>query len=124
MSSAIDKINSRRMWSIPDFQVWGLASGNAVEFLTVECVQAESSILYGEIDIGDTAQQVAFADLADHRGNALPNEIKSARVIVRPRGAQTAFVVGTEGASGFKIARDPNAPGPVAVDLLVIEMGD
>ena len=64
-----------------------------------------------------------IGDLSDHRGNQLPDALDAARVIVRPRGTETAFIVGGESSSGFKIARDPDAVGPVTVDLMIIERG-
>lgn len=66
---------------------------------------------------------MAFSDLTDHRGNQLPSTIASPRVIIRPRSSDTAFVISEESETNFKIARDPDASGPVTVDLLVVEMG-
>jgi hypothetical protein len=111
------------MWFVPQFSAWGLSEWSEVEFLVAEEVESTTSILYGTIDIGDAVQQVTFEDLTDHRGNHLPVTIDSPRVIVRPRSVETAFVVGDESDQGFKIARDPDAAGPVTVDLLIIEMG-
>jgi len=123
MISGLEKVKSHRLWFVPQFSAWGLADWSEVEFLVAEEVQSTTSILYGAIAIGDAAQQVTFGDLTDHRGNQLPAAIDSPRVIVRPRSVETAFVVGEESDQGFKIARDPDAPGPVMVDLFVIEMG-
>jgi hypothetical protein len=124
MISGLERAKSHRVWFVPEFSAWGLAGWSEIEFLAAETVQSTTSILYGTIGIGDTAQQVTFSDLTDHRGNALPSSLASPRVIVRPRSVETAFVVGEESDQSFKIARDPEALGPVMVDLVIIEMGE
>jgi hypothetical protein len=124
MTTGFERVTARRVWFVPSFVVWGLPVWEEVEFLTVEKVGSDESVLYGSLDIGGTAQQVTFSDLTDHRGNQLPSTIASPRVIVRPRSSDTAFVISEESETNFKIARDPDASGPVMVDLLVVEMGD
>lgn len=124
MNTGIEKVTARRAWFVPNFVVWGLPVWEEVEFLTAEKVGSDETVLYGSLDIGGTAQQVAFSDLTDHRGNQLPSTIASPRVIVRRRSAEAAFVISEESEANFKIARDPDAAGPVTVDLLVVELGD
>jgi hypothetical protein len=124
MISGLERAKSHRVWFVPEFSAWGLAGWSEIEFVVQEQVQSTTSVLYGTIDIGDVAQQVIFANLTDHRGNQLPTSLSSPRVIVRPRSVETVFIVGEESTQGFKIARDPDASGPVLVDLLIIEMGD
>ena len=124
MIAGLEKVKSRRVWFIPNFIVWGLPVWGEIEFLAVEQVASDKAVFYGSLDIGDTAQQVAFSDLTDHRGNPLPSTISSPRVLVRLRSQEAVFVVGEESDTTFKIARDPDASGPVTVDLLVVEMGD
>jgi len=123
MQSGLERVLSRRMWFVPDYEVWGLAEWGSADFLVAEGIGSEISVGYGSQSLGSDAQSVAFADLSDHRGNQLPDSLDAARVVVRPRGAETAFVVGGESSSGFKIARDASAVGPVTVDLLIIELG-
>ena len=124
MISGLEKVKSRRAWFIANFVVWGLPVLEEIEFLVVEDVASNKDVFYGSLDVEDTAQQVAFSDLTDHRGNQLPSSIASPRVMVRPRSQDSVFIVGEESGTTFKIARDPDASGPVTVDLLVIEMGD
>jgi len=123
MISGLEKVKSHRLWFVPEFGAWGLADWSEVAFLVAEEIQSTTSVLYGAVDIGDASQQVTFGDLTDHRGNHLPATIDAPRVFVRPRSAESAFVVGEESNQGFKIARDPDASGPVTVDLLIVEMG-
>ncbi len=124
MIAGLEKVKSRRVWFVPNFIVWGLPVWEEVEFLAVEKVDSNKAVLYGSSDIADTAQQVAFSDLTDYRGNQLPSTTSSPRVLIRPRSQEAAFVVGEESDATFKIARDPEVSGPVTVDLLVVEMGN
>ncbi|MDH4157264.1 MAG: hypothetical protein OEW00_08315 [candidate division Zixibacteria bacterium] len=124
MLSGLERLLSRRAWSIDNVTVWGIAGLNVVEFLSVESVEATDSILYNSVAVDEDAQEVRFTDLFDRRGNALPSEIKKAVVLVQPKDEFGAFTVGAIGNESFKIARDPNAPGPVVVDLFIVEMGE
>ena len=123
MNSGLERVLSHRMWFVPEYEVWGLAEWGSADFLVSEEVGSDVTIGYGSQTLGGDAQSVAFGDLSDHRGNQLPDALDAARVIVCPRGTETAFIVGGESSLGFKIARDPDAVGPVTVDLMIIEMG-
>jgi hypothetical protein len=68
-------------------------------------------------------QDVLFGELVDYRGNELPAEINSPRVMVRAQTPAGAFIINQESNTGVRIARDPEAAGPVPVDLLIFEMG-
>lgn len=124
MLSGWDMATARRMWFVPDVTVWGLASWGEINYLALEQVGATVSLLYGAADLGDEGQRVDFADLSDHRGNDLPENLECPKVIVSPRQAESAFVVGSESSDGFKIARPADSGGPVRADLLIIEMGN
>ena len=123
MLPGLEKVKSHRVWFVPGFVVWGLAGWSEVEFVTLEQAGSDLSALFGAVDVGDSAQQVAFSDLRDHRGNQLPSTISMPRILVRPKTNETAFIVGDESSESFKIARDLDSAGPVTVDLLVVEMG-
>lgn len=124
MNSGLTKLNSRRMWLVPNFEVWGLAGLGEIEYLTVEEGNGDKAVLFGSIEIGGTAQPVNFANLIDVRGNNLPQTINRALVTARSHNESQVFVVGSEMNSGFKIARDPGAIGPVRVDLIITELGE
>ncbi|MEW5995225.1 MAG: hypothetical protein AB1744_12660 [Candidatus Zixiibacteriota bacterium] len=124
MSLGYATVTARRAWFVPGFVVWGLPVWAEVELLSIEQVGSDKTIGYNSLTMGETSQQVAFADLTDHRGNQLPTGIASPRVIVRSRGSDAAFVTGAETDSHFTIARDPASDRPVTVDLLIIELGD
>ncbi len=123
MTTGFERVTARRAWFVPGFVVWGLPVWEEIEFLTIEKVASDKTVLYGSQDIGGTAQEVTFSDLTDHRGNQLPSIIASPRVIIRGRGRDSAFIVSEESEMKFKIARDPEAAGPVTADLLVVELG-
>ena len=122
MFSGIHAVPSRRVWFVEDFLVWGLPGLGESEFLVSESHNGVTSVLFGGATIGGPSQEVLFSQLSDHRGNILPSTIDNPRIILRPKEPRTAFVVGRESESSFKIARDPEAGGPVTVDMLVIEL--
>ncbi len=121
--AGIESVTARRMWFVPELSVHGLAGWGQVDYLALEKVNDTSSVLYGSAGLGDEAQTVRYDSLHDHRGNQLPSIINNARVIIRPRGVEASFVVGTESESSFKVARDATTASPVMVDLLIVEMG-
>lgn len=117
------EITARRMWFVPRFKVWGQEGLGDLHFLTYEQYPT-ASVLYSRTDIGDSAQQVRYDELIDHRGNQLPSVINSPRVMLRPRQSEAVFLVGDETSQSFKIVRDASGTSAVSVDLLVIEMGN
>ncbi len=124
MNAGLDKLNSRRMWVIPNMVIWGLAGLGEIEYLNIEQVDATKIVSFGSVGIADTAQSVTFATLLDVRGNLLPATIKKPLVITRSHNESQVYVIGSETNTGFKIARDPSAKGPVTVDLIITEMGE
>lgn len=123
MIAGLERVKSRRMWYVPEVSIWGLAVWDQIEFVLAEEIESEQSLLFGQVDLADDAQQLLYADLVDHRGNQLPETIESPLVLIRSRGEHRGYVVGRESGQGFKVARESNATSPVTGDLLVIEMG-
>ncbi len=123
MISGFDKSKVRRAWIVSDFSVWGMTGQDSVEYLAMETVGTEMNVHFGSVSIGGTQQLVSFSSLCDLRGNSLPEEIDSPVVIVQPKSAQGAFIVGSAVSDSFIIARDSDASRPVPVDLLIMEMG-
>ena len=116
-------LKSRRMWYIRDLTVYGLASDAELFYLGVESVESTGRLMFGRAVVGDSAQNILFADLVDDKGNNLPETIKSPRVSVSTRSRYNAFLVGEESDTGFRIARDETAPGPINVNLFIFETG-
>jgi hypothetical protein len=124
MTAGIEQILARRMWFVPEVVVWGTEGLGVLDYLMAEKMNGVTSVLYGFSSFADGRQHVSFADLTDHRGNQLPEQIHAPRVLIRPKQAGDTFVIGQETATGFTIAHDDSLGTPVTVDLLVIEMGD
>lgn len=115
---------AKRSWFVEGFMVWGTPGLGTIEYLADENMGgSDVGVYFGQQDFTSGSQNVAFADLRDHRGNALPATLTAPRVLIRPRTTVPVYLVGTESAEGFAIARDESAVGPVPVDLLIIEMG-
>jgi hypothetical protein len=124
MISGLERVMAHRIWFVPDLMVWGLPSVDEVEFVATEQAGSSAQVMFGVADIGDGPQQVQFGQLVDHRGNRLPDSIRSPRVMLRPRSGAHTFVAEPESPTGFKIARDSSASDSIPVDLLIIEMGE
>lgn len=116
-------LKSRRLWVVRDILVWGLATDARFFYLAGETVDSTGRLMFGNSDIGGAAQDIQFSDLIDFRGNNLPASIDSPRVLLRPRTAWLAYLIGEESNSGFRLARDPQAPGSISVDMFIYEMG-
>ncbi|MCP4703142.1 MAG: hypothetical protein GY865_00910 [candidate division Zixibacteria bacterium] len=106
-----------------NFQVYGTADEIRFMYLGVENVDSTNRIMFGTTGIGGAVQDIRYADLIDYRGNSLPETINSPKVMIRFRSSHPAYLVGEESDSGFRMARDINAPGPISVDLFIYEMG-
>jgi len=115
--------NSRRIWYVPEIYVWGSSNWGETDMIMVENTEGTRSVLYYTATLNDSAQTINYNELLDFRGNQLPDQIVNSKVFIKPKSAETCFVVGDELASGFKIARNDSASGPVKVDLLIVEMG-
>jgi len=124
MISGLERVTAKRVWFVPDFEVWGLPPSGEHDYLAVEMIDGALSIYFDRCHLGEADQEVIFASLIDHRGNHLPEDIKSPRVIPRPSNSQPAFIVGRETSHSFTIARDSSSGSTVTVDLLIVEMGD
>jgi hypothetical protein len=116
-------LRGRRLWVVRDFTVWGLPDDAEIIYLGVENVNSVGRLMFGSSSIGGSAQNVSFSDLVDWRSNSLPESIEAPRVLFRPRSTKNVHLVGEESSTGFRIARDPEAAGPVTVDLFIFETG-
>jgi hypothetical protein len=119
----ITYLKGRRLWVVRDVLVWGIASEAEFHFLGAENVGSTGRLMFGMSTVGDAAQDIQFSDLVDSKGNPLPSTIASPRVFTSPRSPHIAYLVGEESNTGFRVARDPGAPGPVHVDFFIYEIG-
>jgi len=120
---SINFLFGRRLWVVRDVIVWGIAEDADIKYLACESVDSTVRMMFGRATVGGAAQDIRFEDLVDHKGNHLPAEIVAPRVLIRPRSVHQAFLIGEESKTGFRVARDPAAPGPISVDFFVYETG-
>ncbi|RKX21916.1 MAG: hypothetical protein DRP35_03175 [Candidatus Zixiibacteriota bacterium] len=123
MNSGLEAVKAKRVWFIHNYSIWGVSQDAEIDFLAVESVDTVSTILFGNQEIGSSLQEVAFENLTDHRGNNLPQQIDSPKVIPRSLSGQNIFIVGQESDTHFKIARNSDTTESVLCDLMIIEMG-
>lgn len=123
MSTALSQVTSRRMWFVPQFQVWGQSGLGEVDYLVVEQTGSTAGMYHCRQALGQPAQSVRFDELIDHRGNSLPSSMANPRVIIRQRSDRQAWIVGNETAESFRIAREMSVSEPATVDLLIVELG-
>ena len=124
MIAGLERVMAHRIWFVPRYMVWGLPGLGELEIATTETVGGSDTVYFGVNSIGDSTQTIAYSELQDHRGNYLPSTLTGPRVIPRNRGVRPVFIIGDEAPTSFKIARDPDADGPVETDLLIIEMNE
>ena len=117
-------LRGRRMWVVRDYSVWGLKDDAEIFYLGAEVVNSVGRLMFGSSIIGGLEQNVNFSDLVDWKGNSLPETINAPRVIFRPRSKYNVFLIGDESSTGFRVARDPSATGPVTAELFIFEMGN
>jgi len=102
--------------------VWGEYS--AVDFLLVHTETEETSkrIMLDRVSLGGKEQEVSFDSLYDFRGNQLPQQIVSPKVLSLPLNEVSSLVI-EESDSSFKIAKGSNSSENGLVDLLILELG-
>ena len=122
MNITLDYLRGRRVWLVNNFSVWGKYS--AFEFLFVNTEQAEGykRVVFNRVDLGSETQVVEFSSLYDYKGNQVPSEIKSPKVLTLPKNETFCLVI-EESNYGFKIAKESSSMENGLIDLLIIEMG-
>lgn len=117
-------LRGRRMWVVRDYSIWGLKDDAEIFYLGSETVDSTNRLMFGTSTIGGLDQNINFADMIDWKGNALPESINAPRIIFRPRSQYNVFLVGEESSTGFRVAREQSAIGPVTTDMFIFETGD
>ena len=122
MNITLDFLRGRRVWLVKNFCVWGEYS--AVDFLLVHTETEETSkrIMLDRVSLGGKEQEVSFDSLYDFRGNQLPQQIVSPKVLSLPLNEVSSLVI-EESDSSFKIAKGSNSTENGLVDLLILELG-
>jgi hypothetical protein len=126
MSETLSYILGKRMWWVGGVSVWGELAAVTPEFVISENTGSGFRLLHAAYPLGGETQTIRYQDLVDIKGNRLPATINRPRVVPINKGNSAAVVQGVETADSFRIARlDANlSASGVAVDLLIIEMGD
>jgi hypothetical protein len=122
MNVTYDYLTGNRKWLVRDYIVWGDSGTLDTAILATECGPSDNRLVILRELCGEQAQVVEFADLIDHRGNALPETIANAEIVIIPKNETSAFVVGAIGAESFRLAKSPEASANAIVDLLIMEM--
>lgn len=122
MNITLDYLRGRRVWLIKNLSVWGKYSAVDLLLVHTELGEGYKRIVFNQIDLGGEAQVVDFSSLYDYKGNQVPSEIKSPKVLVMPKN-EVFCLVTEESNFGFKIAKENSSLENGLVDLLIIEMG-
>jgi hypothetical protein len=122
MNITLDYLRGRRIWLVKNFSVWGRYSAFELLFVCSEQEEGSKRIVFNRVDIGGEAQVAEFSSLYDYKGNQVPSEIKSPKVIPLPRNETFCLIV-EESNYDFKISRENSSMENGLVDLLIIEMG-
>jgi hypothetical protein len=122
MKVTFDYLTGNRKWLVRDLHVWGDSGSLDTAILATESGSSPNRLIVLRELCGAEAQIVEFADLVDHRGNALPETISNAEIIIIPKNESACFVVGSIGPSSFRLAKTPQAVADAIVDLLIMEM--
>lgn len=120
---ALTYLRGHRIWFIREYNVWGLADDAELLYLGLENVDSTGRLMFGFTSVGGAAQNILFGEMIDFRGNRLPASMNSPKVIARSRSPHAVYLIGDESNTGFRVARDPGAPGPLAADFFVFELG-
>lgn len=121
MNSTLAYLRGRRAWLVENFTVWGTDSEAELHLAITEIVDSDKRVGYWHVALEGSRQEVAFADLSDNRGNALPQQIKKPAVVIIPRGKTGAFLKSVLGETGFIIARSDDENSSTTVDMMIFE---
>ncbi|MGH8003997.1 MAG: hypothetical protein ACRECJ_04675 [Limisphaerales bacterium] len=122
MSETLNYLKSKRIWAVPGVSVYGTLGAVELLLLRSENTPSSKRIIFETAVLGGVEQVLFYQDLTDFRGNKLPQKLKSPKVIVLPKSAVGAVVVGSESDELFRLAKTSGADNAL-VDLLIIEMG-
>lgn len=122
MNVTYDYLTGNRKWLVRDYVIWGDSGSLDTVILATEDGSSTNRLIVLRELCGAQAQVVEFADLVDHRGNRLPSSLSNAEIIIIPKNEVSSFVVGSVGATSFRLAKTPNSSADALVDLLIMEM--
>ncbi|MCI0330798.1 MAG: hypothetical protein L0196_07590 [candidate division Zixibacteria bacterium] len=122
MSQTLNYLKSKRIWAVPGVAVYGTLGAAELLLLRSEVTASTKRIIFETAVLGGVEQVLFYANLTDFRGNKLPQKLKNPKVVVLPKSAIGAIVVGGESDELFRLAKTAGADNAF-VDLLIVEMG-
>jgi hypothetical protein len=122
MNITLDYLRGRRVWLVKNFCVWGEYSAIDLLFVQTEITESSKRVIFNRIGLGGKAQESNFSTLYDYKGNQLPQEIESPKILVLPKNDIFCLVI-EESKTNFKIVKGNNSSENGLVDLLIFELG-
>ena len=123
MNPTLSYLLGKKMWWVSGVNVWGSVAAFEPQFIITETEGSTKRLVHTTIALGGSVQRFEYGDLADVRGNRLPELLINPRVLPIAKGNIPVLVQGSEGEKSFALAKAIQTPQVAAVDLLIIEMG-
>lgn len=123
MNPTLSYLLGRKMWLVPNVNVWGEIADFSAELALTENTGGQKRILFGSFSVGGATQLVYFGDLTDARGNSLPAALVNPSVAVLLKDDVIVVVSGTPTSKSFRLAKATATDRNGVCDLLIVEMG-
>jgi hypothetical protein len=123
MNPTLSYLLGKKMWWVPGVNVWGSMAAFEPQFVITETDGSTKRIVHTTVALGGSVQQLEYGDLADVKGNKLPELLTNPRVLPIAKGSVPVVVQGSEGEKSFMLAKAIQTTQVASVDLLIIEMG-
>ncbi|HUU45147.1 MAG TPA: hypothetical protein VM118_05380 [Acidobacteriota bacterium] len=123
MSDARARLTARRAWYVPSVSIWGDLTADTVDTIATEIDDNATRVVFYRFGLGGEVQEINFASLTDHRGNALPGTISRPVVMAVPKNTVGVAVVGQPTDVSFRAGKTAITPEDGIVDLWIVEAG-
>ncbi|TFH62098.1 MAG: hypothetical protein E4G91_07925 [Candidatus Zixiibacteriota bacterium] len=123
MNPTLSYLLGKKMWWVCGINVWGSVAAFEPQFLITETEGSSKRLVFTTVALGGSVQQLEYGDLADVRGNKLPELLINPRVLPIAKGNIPVVLQGSEGEKSFTLAKSAQTSQVATVDLLIIEMG-
>ena len=123
MNPTLSYLLGKKMWWVSGVNVWGSVAAFEPQLVITETEGSTKRLVFTTVALGGSVQQLGYGDLADVKGNQLPELLINPRVLPIAKGDIPVLVQGSEGEKSFALAKAVQTSQVAAVDLLIIEMG-
>ena len=123
MDPTYAQLTGRRAWLVPAFSVWGELAAETIDAVATEVDDTSTRVVFLRFPVGGAPQDVGFASLTDHRGNALPAQIDHPVVVPIPKSGVGVAVIGAPSNAGFRVGKTQAVPEDAIIDLWIVEAG-